>query len=113
MSPARPVPHIWAGALVGSNNSETKLSKAQREAEADNGILAGRGLHMVFILQWVGLLTGMKLWLTVCLTSPPDALRGEVESDIAPCAALTAAHARIPWNVRTVYKHFFGTQMEK
>src|SRR5205823_3638639 len=57
MSPARPVPQAWAGALVGSNNSETKLSKAQRKAEADNGILVGRGLHMVFILQWVGLLT--------------------------------------------------------
>src|SRR5204863_5881555 len=33
---------------------------------------------------------GMKLWLTVCLTSPPDALRGEVESDIAPCAYRSA-----------------------
>src|SRR5438477_9744864 len=90
MSPARPVPQVWAGALVGSNNSGTKLSKAQRKAEADNGILAGRGLHMVFILQWVGLLTGMKFMADCCLTSPPDALRGEVESDIAPCAYRSA-----------------------
>ena len=67
MAPARPVPQVWAGALVGSNNSGTKLSKAQRKAEADNGILAGRGLHMVFILQGGWLVNGYEI-MADCLS---------------------------------------------